>query len=335
MPGWLENQASPEFLSLLPEMAGNRLKPPDIVVECDASVTGISPTDAQNLHLPVPESLDKNNKYRYFCRVNTEIKRMDIDSFVDSLAAKGQYHFTTEQAIAALDVSPAAARAAIRRLNRKTRVAMPFRGFHVIVPPEYRTLGCLPADQFIPQLMEHLQVAYYAGLLTAASLHGAAHQAPMVFQVMVPRNRPPIRCGRVRVQFIARRNLAEIPTVSRNTLRGVLRVSSPEATAFDLVGYPGHSGGLSYVATLLSELSASLSPDRLLAAASLSPLPWAQRLGFLLEQTGQEKLASPLVEYVHSRAKEYVPLRPRGSIHKAGRDPRWHLLINEKVEPDL
>jgi len=260
---------------------------------------------------------------------------MDIDSFVDSLAARGQYHFTTGQAIAALDVSPEAARAAIRRLNRKTRVAMPFRGFHVIVPPEYRTLGCLPADQFIPQLMAHLQVAYYAGLLTAANLHGAAHQAPLVFQVMVPRNRPPIRCGRVRVQFVARRNLAEIPTVSRNTLRGVLRVSSREATAFDLVGYSGHSGGLSNVVTLLSELSASLNPGHLLAAAPHSPLPWAQRLGFLLERVGQEQLAAPLVDYVQARAKEYVPLRPRGSTHQAGRDPRWHLLVNETVEPDL
>jgi hypothetical protein len=35
--------------------------------------------------------------------------------------------------------------------------------------------GCLPVDQFVPQLMEHLDLAYYAGLLTAASLHGAAH----------------------------------------------------------------------------------------------------------------------------------------------------------------
>lgn len=59
---------------------------------------------------------------------------------------------------------------------------MPFRGFHVIVPPEYRNLGCLPPDQFVPQLMEHLGLVYYAGLLSAARLHGAAHRAPMVFK---------------------------------------------------------------------------------------------------------------------------------------------------------
>ena len=73
---------------------------------------------------------------------------MDISTYVDSLAARGRYHFTTAEAIAALDSSPIAARAAIRRLREKARVAMPFRGFHLIVPPEYRALGCLPADQF-------------------------------------------------------------------------------------------------------------------------------------------------------------------------------------------
>ena len=32
---------------------------------------------------------------------------------------------------------------------------MAFRGFCVIVPPEYRRLGCLPPEQFVLQLMEH------------------------------------------------------------------------------------------------------------------------------------------------------------------------------------
>jgi hypothetical protein len=59
------------------------------------------------------------------------------------------------------------------------------RGFHVIVPPEYRSLGCLPPEQFAPALMETLGMPYYAGLLSAAQFHGAAHQRPQVFQVVV------------------------------------------------------------------------------------------------------------------------------------------------------
>jgi predicted transcriptional regulator of viral defense system len=260
---------------------------------------------------------------------------VDIDSYIDGLAAKGRYHFTTEQAVAALGSSPFAARAAIRRLREKRRVAMPFRGFHVIVPPEYRALGCLPADQFVPELMDQLGLAYYVGLLSAASLHGAAHQAPMVFQTIVAENRPEIRCGRVRAEFVARRNVSQIPTVPKNTLRGVARVSTPEATAFDLAGYPGHAGGLSNVATILAELAENLDAKKLLAETARSPLPWAQRLGYLLERTESTNLSAPLADHVAMRAKEYVPLRPRKSIARASRDSRWRLIVNEKVEVDL
>jgi predicted transcriptional regulator of viral defense system len=259
---------------------------------------------------------------------------MDISTYIDGLAARGRYCFTTAEAGAAVGSSPIAVRAAIRRLREKGRVAMPFRGFHLIVPPEYRALGCLPADQFVPQLMAHLGLAYYAGLLSAAHLHGAAHQAPMVFQTIVAANRPAIRCGRVRVAFVARRNVTEIPSVQKNTVRGVLRVSTPEATAFDLVGYPGHAGGLSNVATILSELAETMDAEKLLAETAHSPLPWTQRLGYLLECVEAASLAVPLAAHVAVHAKEYVPLRPRTSIARAARDARWRLFVNDAVEAD-
>ncbi len=260
---------------------------------------------------------------------------MDISKYIDELTVKGRYHFVTAEAVAAVGSSPVAVRAAIRRLREKARVAMPFRGFHVIVPPEYRNIGCLPPDQFVPQLMEHLGLAYYAGLLSAASLHGAAHQAPMVFQTVIAASRAGIRCGRVRVGFVARGNVSEIPIVQRNTLRGILRVSTPEATAFDLAGYPGHAGGLSNVATVIAELAENMDAGKLLAETERAPLPWAQRLGYLLEQADAANLAAPLAKHVATRAKEYVPLRTRKSVARASRDSRWRLLVNEEVETDL
>ena len=259
---------------------------------------------------------------------------MDISSYTDGLVARGRYHFTTNDAAAALGSSVIAARASIRRLREKGQVAMPLRGFFVVVPPEYRSLGCLPADQFLPQMMAHLGLTYYVGLLSAASLHGAAHQAPMVFQTVVAANRPEIRCGRVSVQFIARGNVADIPTESRNTMRGVIRLSTPESTAFDLVGYPQHAGGLSHVATLLSELAEKLDARRLIAASRHSPLPWAQRLGYILERIGAEHLAAALFDQIAPRVKEYVPLRARKAVRRASRDSRWRLILNERVEVD-
>ena len=111
---------------------------------------------------------------------------------IDDLVAAGRYHFTAAEMRSALGVSSAASKLALRRLIKKRQVASPARGFYVIVPPEYRSLGCLPADQFIPALMELREIRYYAALLSAAQYHGAAHQRPQEFQVALARNRRPI-----------------------------------------------------------------------------------------------------------------------------------------------
>ena len=254
---------------------------------------------------------------------------------IRGLASRGRYHFSTEQAARETGVSITAARAALRRLRGKGVIAAPHRGFHVIVPPEYQRLGCLPAEQFVPQLMEHLGIPCYAGLLSAARYHGAAHQQPQVFQVIVPKNRPAIRCGQVAVAFVARHNVHEIPTVQRNTPRGSVAVSSPEATAFDLVGYPRHCGGLSNVATVLVELAERLDPTQLAALAPLSPVPWAQRLGYLLERVGHLQRSEALAEYVRESVTETAPLSTVHHQADVARDRRWRLAINVEVEPDL
>ena len=122
---------------------------------------------------------------------------------IANLAARGRHRFTSSELRSALGVSEAAARQALSRLAAKGEIASPARGFYVIVPPEYRRLGCLPADQFVPALMEHRNIPYYAGLLSAAQYHGAAHHRPQEFQVVVEKSRPAILCGAVRVAFVA------------------------------------------------------------------------------------------------------------------------------------
>ena len=150
---------------------------------------------------------------------------------ITELAADGRYHFATAELRAeAWGISAAATRLALNRLAKKGVVASPARGFYVIVPPEYRRIGCLPADQFIPALMERLQRPYYAALLSAAQYHGAAHHRPQAFQVALAGNRRSISCGTVEVSFIARKRIADVPVQSFNTPRGTILASSVEAT---------------------------------------------------------------------------------------------------------
>lgn len=109
-------------------------------------------------------------------------------------SAPGRLAFTTEEIVGALGKSVPAVRAQLRRPKEKGRIADPFRGFHVVVPAKHRRLGCLPADQFVPQLMAHLSQPYDVALLSAAAYHGAAHRKPPVFQVMVPKSRRSLEC---------------------------------------------------------------------------------------------------------------------------------------------
>jgi predicted transcriptional regulator of viral defense system len=136
--------------------------------------------------------------------------------YIAQLAASGRYSFASNDARKALGVSAHAAKLALNRLRRQKMVASPARGFYVAIPPEYRSLGCLPADQFVPELMQRQGLSYYAGLLSAAQYHGAAHHRPQEFQVMLAKARRSIHCGQVRVAFIVRKRLKDVPVQSRS-----------------------------------------------------------------------------------------------------------------------
>jgi predicted transcriptional regulator of viral defense system len=255
--------------------------------------------------------------------------------YVIGLAAGGRYHFGSREVQSALGVSAAAAKLALNRLEKKSFIASPARGFYVIVPPEYNSLGCLPADQFIPALMKRLNLPYYVGLLSAAQYHGAAHQRPQECQVFVARNRRPIHCGAVRAAFIARKRLTDVPVQSFNTPRGTVLVSTPEATAIDLVGYAGHAGGLNQVAMVLSELGERLDPEKLAAAAQSAPVAWAQRLGYLLEHLGFAAKVPALKKYVREHAKQSTKLLPKAPDKRSHRNKGWKLYVNAKVAEGL
>lgn len=255
--------------------------------------------------------------------------------FIQDLAAKGRSCFSFEDIEKLKSSTPAAIKTALRRLQKKGEIAMPYRGFYVIVPPEYRAAGCLPPEQFIPDLMKELDEVYYTGLLSAAEYHGAAHQRPQVFQVIVANSRRPIRCGKMRVEFILRKNAAKIPTEQKNTPAGVLRIATPEATALDLVGYVVRCAGLDNVATVLTELVEKIDAGRLLEVAAMSPIAWVQRLGFLLDLAGAHETADGIAEYIKKKRPVRTPLSPALSIKGAKMESRWRVFVNAKVEPDL
>jgi predicted transcriptional regulator of viral defense system len=266
--------------------------------------------------------------------VENTLSQPNIRNFVSGLAAGGRYFFASRDAQAALGVSPAAAKLALNRMAKQGAIASPARGFYVIVPPEYHSLGCLPADQFIPALMKSLGQTYYVGLLSAAQYHGAAHHRPQEFQVFLAKNRRPIQCGKVSVAFMARKRITDVAVQSFNTPRGTILVSTPEATAMDLIGYQHHAGGLDQVATILGELVEKIDPRKLATAAATAPLPWAQRLGYLLEHIDAGKKASALKAFVQEHARLAAVLSPTAPRAASRRDDDWNLYVNADVEAE-
>lgn len=255
--------------------------------------------------------------------------------YIERLASSGRYSFSGAEARSALGVSPEAALLALNRLAKQGLLASPARGFYAIVPPEYRSLGCLPAEQFVPDLMKWLERAYYVCLLSAAELHGAAHQRPQALQVFLGGKRRPIACGRVRVAFMVRKGLAAVPVQTLNTPRGGVVVSTPEATALDLVGYERQAGGLNLVATVLSELAERMDPQRLAAAANVAPIVWAQRLGYLLEQAGAGDRVTLLQQHIREHARDATPLVPGRAFRTSTRNATWKVYVNAAVEGEL
>ncbi|MYD80592.1 MAG: hypothetical protein F4X44_08270 [Gammaproteobacteria bacterium] len=251
---------------------------------------------------------------------------------INDLVARGQYHFTSKDLRDALGVSNVATRQALSRLAAKGEVASPARGFYVFVPPEYRRIGCLPADQFIPALMAERGTPYYVGLLSAAQYHGAAHHRPQEFQVVLAGNRPPIVCGSVRVTFVARKRMADVAVDRLNNEHGTILVSSVEATALDLVGYMHRSGGVDRVAGMLAELSEDLDPQKLCDASESASILWSQRLGYLLDFVGAGDKAALLKDHVQRNAKNYTKLLPyvNGSVVQRSKD--WRLYANATIE---
>lgn len=287
------------------------------------------------LKIKLPTHVQKLTFYVILCTYAG--KNMNLKELILEKAKRGYCFFTTSEANETLGGSRDAVERAIGRAHKQGELASPVRGVHLIVPPEYRDLGCLPAEQFIPELMEFLAIPYYVCLLSAAQYHGAAHQRPQVFQVMVERRRRPIMCGKVRVEFITNKNIVKSPTQQFNTRQGILKVSTPELTALDLVSYPGKAAGLDNVFNVLIELAETIDPQKLKGLLEQKQeATWLQRLGYLFELMGEKNLVSEIETLMVGKR---VRARLLSSSDKMNKrlyfNKKWKLWINEEIEVDV
>lgn len=259
-----------------------------------------------------------------------------FERWVDALPAQGRYAFTREECMAALNISQNAFQKSALRLSARNRLARVYKRFYVVVPLEHAATGIVPPDWFIMDLMKHLGRPFYVGLLSAAEYHGAAHQRPQNYQVITDRSMRPVACRGVGVRFFGKRDPARTPIQQIKGVTGYISVSTPEATATDLVVYARQAGGLDRVLTVLQELAEQLDEERLFQAVDANgQFVAAQRLGWLLERSGFPDKAKPLARWLKVHKPLPAKLEPSRPVRGSHRDPRWELWINAEVDGDL
>lgn len=255
--------------------------------------------------------------------------------WIETLPEDGRYVFARTDAENVTDASDAAIKMTLYRLKKSGAIVSPRRDFFVVVPREYRSAGSPPASWFIDDLMRHRGRQYYVALLSAAALHGAGHQQPMAFQVVTDAVERDVEVGRVRIEFHVSVHVERAATERVQTETGSMVVSTPETTAFDLVRFPAACGYWNNIATVLAELAEKLDPDKLVTVASRVARSDVQRLGWLLQLVEENELADALAKELEGRRLLPTPLTSARSRTDAPIDPRWRVLVNDEVEPDL
>ena len=272
-----------------------------------------------------------------------ESHRQSFSSYLDRLLSRGQLVLTPEQAQKDLGITRRAFIDAATRQQKKGNLIMPRRGFYVVVPPQYLALGAPPPSLYIDSLMRHEGRPYYVGLLKAAELHGASHQAVMQFQVVTDKRLPKIRAGRSVLAFYYRKDMDEVAEglEERKTEAGFIKVSCIELTMLDLLRYPHAAAGLDHIATVLSDLGPRFDPHTLAGLSAAFERTIVQRLGYLLDKLGFSEQTGALHETL-SRFRvlpwtELEPARTKIQVvqhEPIERDERWHVIVNRIPEID-
>lgn len=261
-------------------------------------------------------------------------------NWIEKLQAQGKYTFTYEQVCLEFNgVSNAAVKLALNRLSSKNKIVSVFRGFYVIITPEYSIKGMLPPLLFIDPLMQHLNKPYYIGLLSAAALHGASHQRSQEFfsVIQLPQLRATSKKG-IKINYISRKEIPRNFLEQQKTEAGYVWVSNPELTAVDLLQYEKHIGGINRAATVINELADAMKPENFTKELiSFAPIVMLQRLGYILDRiVGKEDMADKLYSEMQKKYPTWqrMPLRTGKPETGFSSDPKWKIVVNTEIEID-
>jgi predicted transcriptional regulator of viral defense system len=272
-----------------------------------------------------------------------EQPKSHLSAYLNGLLSAGQAVFLRDDALKTLHVGHGAFLDAAGRLQKQGRLISPRQGFYIVVPPQYMAWGAPPPGWYIDDLMRYEGRPYYVGLLKAAELHGATHQAVMEFQVITDKRLPRIAAGRSMLSFYYRKDMSASATgiIDHKTDTGRMKISSVELTVFDLLRYPQAAVGVDNIATVISDLGDKIDAGKLADLAPAFERNVVQRAGYLIDRVGHAGKTKKLREYLSSHTLlswvELTPLpksAPDFLPKPVERNDRWHIIVRRHPEMD-
>lgn len=262
-------------------------------------------------------------------------KGFSYGDFIRQILSVGRISFTIEEVMQQSGYGREIAQVSLSRLARNGEIALIRRGFYVIITPEFSLQKNVPPLMYIDDLMKYIERGYYVSLLSAAALHGAAHQQPMRF--FVTTSMPPVRNienDRLHIAFNIKKEWDNSCVIQMKTRMGYVNVSTPEATMLDLVENQ-RTFGLARIVGIIDELSECIGKSSLRNTATYYPTAIIQRLGYIFERMlGKEDLTKGLASVLAKRTvyPQYLSL----SAEKHGTlDTKWKVIVNDEIATDI
>ena len=249
-------------------------------------------------------------------------------NIIDYFLARGKNVFHLEDAIKVFDKTKKEISSHFYKKKKSGDLISIGKGLYYACSPTEKKLRKVSHEYYIDELMKRQNKPYYVGLLSAAVLHGAAHNRPMIFQIMVKaqyfgtlRNDPSI-------SFHKQNNYISSLIERKEFSCGSLAFSSPELTLYDLIKYERYSGTMNNIILVLKEIQDKLHKQSLKKlVSSTAEKSHLQRLGYLLEHIQRNDLAN----IIYSGIKNLLPkvyLSNLSSSTTTWSPNRWNIVDN-------
>jgi hypothetical protein len=253
------------------------------------------------------------------------------EAFCDARLALGRVTLALSDLVKASGLSALAAKRQLSRLRSKVVRVSPRQPFFLIVSPEHRSMGAPPATWWLQDYFNWLGRPYYLALQSAASVFGSNPQALQVTQVMTDKPFRPIKVGRTQLRFFVKRGIERTPTQQPEGAVAPLLVSTPEATANDLIRYATSIGGIERAAETIRPLLPMLRANELKRVLNGENEPTvAQRLGFVIEACGNKSLAKVVRDWLPDELTPVALAPVKGKRDSLPLVKRWQVLNNSR-----